>query len=522
MHLEIHADGPPSWRADALVLLVVDKDGRAEAPGIDSGFDWMQTVPCSGDVSGEFLNTTVQYAPPEANIPRIVAVGAGKQAELTLDRMRAAVAAGFRRARDLRCPRIGLLFENLTSLGVDAQAQEPALLVQEAVVSAALSLYRYTRLKTSTDDLPPQSEEIVLLSSVGNAEELSAAGLMAMAEAEGVSLARDLVNGPGNVITPSALAHTARELGMEHHFSVTVYDEEQAEQLGMGAFAAVFQGSSEPARFIVLDWSLEGREEDPPLVLAGKGVTFDTGGVSIKPSANMEKMKGDMAGAAAVLGVFAALGRMRREGDLFAECLRSIGRVVGLLPCTDNMCDGMSVRPGDVVTSHAGKTVEVVNTDAEGRLLLCDALSFAGDYEPEMVVDIATLTGACVVALGRRAGAVFSNSGTLTEELQSLSAAKGEPLWPMPLFPFYKEDLRSHCADLRNTPASREGGSIHAALFLQEFAPEHTAWAHLDIAGPGWSDKAMPGLLTSDVEGGTGFGVRTLLALACRRRHIMV
>jgi leucyl aminopeptidase len=312
-----------------------------------------------------------------------------------------------------------------------------------------------------------------------------------------VYLARDLVNTPANVATPSFLAETAETLGREHGFKVRVIEADEAEGMGMGCFAAVFQGSPEPAKLIVIDAAPKGAERERPLVFVGKGVTFDTGGISIKPSAKMDEMKGDMAGAAAVLGFFEALGR-----------LGAPRRVVGILPCTENMPGGAATRPGDVVTSYAGKTVEIVNTDAEGRLLLCDALTFAAEFDPLAVVDLATLTGACLVALGTDVAAVFSANDLLAESIAELGARVGDLYWRMPLWDRYFESLKSDVADMKNV-GPREGGAVNAALFLKQFAPASAPWAHLDIAGPAFATTATA--LTA--KGGTGFGVRTLLAL---------
>jgi leucyl aminopeptidase len=287
----------------------------------------------------------------------------------------------------------------------------------------------------------------------------------------------------------------ARDLAAEFGFGVQVFGPEEIIGMGMGSFASVFRGSDTPARFVVLDSNPDGGR---PLVFVGKGVTFDTGGISLKPSAKMHEMKGDMAGAAAILGLFRTLGRAGGGGR----------RVVGLLPCTENVPGSRATKPGDVVTAMNGKTVEILNTDAEGRLILADALAYSARFEPEILVDLATLTGACLVALGTKVAAVFATTAELDQRIREGGSRAGERYWPMPLWAEYGAPLKSDVADLKNI-ATREGGAIYAAMFLKNFVPEGVDWAHLDIAGPAWTDENASVFRP----GGTGFGVRTLWEL---------
>jgi len=266
-----------------------------------------------------------------------------------------------------------------------------------------------------------------------------------------------------------------------------------------GAFTAVAQGSREPAYLIVLEHAPAGHEHEPPIVLVGKGITFDTGGISIKPSQKMEAMKDDMAGAAAVLGAMHIIGRMK-----------TARRVIGLMPCTENMPDGKAYKPGDVITSLSGQTIEVISTDAEGRMVLCDALTYARRYAPQLIVDAATLTGACIIALGDRVAGLMSNHEELTETIRDLGARTGERFWPLPLWDFYFDDIKSDVADFKNV-GDRKAGSIIGGMFLKQFIDDGTPWAHLDIAGPCWSEKD----LTVTPKGATAFGVRTLFELVC-------
>jgi leucyl aminopeptidase len=304
----------------------------------------------------------------------------------------------------------------------------------------------------------------------------------------GQTFARSIQVLPGNVCTPSYLANVARELAQRHGFEITVLDRSAITKEKMGALLSVAQGSAEEPRFIALEYK---GAEGAPVVLVGKGVTFDTGGISIKPAQNMEDMKYDMSGAAAVLGTFEALGRLKPKVH-----------VVGLIPSTENMPSGTAVKPGDVVTSHLGKTIEVINTDAEGRLILCDALSYARRYRPAAVLDIATLTGAIVVALGHTAAGVMGNDDQLVEEVRAAGERAGERVWPLPLWEDYRDLMKSDIADVKNS-GGRPAGSISAGWFLREFV-DGFPWAHLDIAGTAYTDRDEP----TRVKGPTGMGVR--------------
>jgi leucyl aminopeptidase len=313
-----------------------------------------------------------------------------------------------------------------------------------------------------------------------SAVKAAAAGLIrGSAIAAGMTLARECANRPANHCTPSHLASEAKRLAKAHDFKVEVLERKDCEKLGMGSFLCVAQGSYEPLKFIVLRY--EGAAKgSAPVVLVGKGITFDTGGISIKPSAEMDEMKFDMGGAASVLGTFRALGDLKPRLN-----------VVGLIPTCENMPSGRSVKPGDVVTSMSGQTIEVLNTDAEGRLILCDALTYAERFKPSAVIDIATLTGACVIALGHHRSGLFSTDDALAEALLSSATAALDPAWRMPLDDEYGEALKSNFADMGNV-GGRAGGAITAALFLKKFTAKYP-WAHLDIAGTAWRSGAAKG-----------------------------
>jgi leucyl aminopeptidase len=303
-----------------------------------------------------------------------------------------------------------------------------------------------------------------------------------MAMMEGANLTKDLGNLPPNICTPTYLANTASKLGKEYKFKINIFDQKQIEKLKMGSFLAVAKGSREPPRFITIEHN-KGPKNQKPIVLVGKGITFDAGGISIKPSADMDEMKYDMGGAATVMGVMKSVGILNLPLN-----------IIGIIPSCENLPDGLALKPGDIVTSMSGQTIEVLNTDAEGRLILCDALTYAEKYKPDTVIDIATLTGACVVALGHHATALFSNYDPLSTELELAGIKALDKAWKMPLWDEYQPQLNSNFADMANI-GGRAAGSITAACFLSRFTKKYN-WAHMDIAGTAWKsgkDKGSTG-----------------------------
>ena len=349
----------------------------------------------------------------------------------------------------------------------------------EALVGAveeAVYLYRETK---------PSAKPVAKLAAVslvcakGDVAVVAGGLQRGQAIADGTTLARECANRPGNHCTPSFLADQAKKLAKEHGLKVEVLDRKDCEKLGMGSFLAVAQGSDEPLKFIVAHWN-GGGKTDAPVVLVGKGITFDTGGISLKPAAEMDEMKFDMGGAASVLGTLKAVAALKAKVNL-----------IGIIPACENMPSGRAIKPGDVVTSLSGQTIEILNTDAEGRLILCDALTYAERFKPAVVVDIATLTGACVIALGHHRSGLFSADDALATELLAAGEQALDPAWRMPLDEEYDEALKSHFADMGNV-GGRAGGSITAAKFLQRFTAK-LRWAHLDIAGTAWKSGQAKG-----------------------------
>jgi leucyl aminopeptidase len=347
--------------------------------------------------------------------------------------------------------------------------------VRAAVAATAEASYVYVTTKSK-----PEGRELQRVTiAVADAQPRRAGFAAAKAAANGIEFARELGNLPPNVATPTRLGEEAKALAKAHGLQCEVMGPKEIAKLGMGSFLAVAQGSEQPPRFIVLTYQ-GAAAGDAPLVLVGKGITFDSGGISIKPSQDMDEMKFDMGGAASVLGTFRALGELKPALN-----------VIGLIPSCENMPDGRSVKPGDIVTSLSGQTIEVLNTDAEGRLILCDALTYAERFKPRAVIDIATLTGACVVALGAVRSGLFATDDGLAQALLDAGEAALDPCWRMPLDDEYAEGLKSNFADVANV-AGRAGGAVNAAKFLQRFAGKYP-WAHLDIAGTAWKGGAAKG-----------------------------
>jgi leucyl aminopeptidase len=434
----------------------------------------------AGDFTGKKDEVAVLYPPGPAS--RVLMVGLGKPEEVDRSAIRRAAAVAAKRARGLGVPRAAF---HLSPEGRGKiSAAEAGQMIAEGLAQGA---WQYSEMKKPSEERKPPLERVDILAHDGPAE-LIQGHRRGEAIGAGQTFARGLQVLPGNVATPTYIANVARELAQRHGFGVTILDKPAITKEKMGALLCVAQGSAEEPRFIVLQY--KGSDE-PPVVLIGKGVTFDSGGISIKPAQNMEDMKYDMSGAAAVLGTFEMLGRLKPRVH-----------VVGLIPSTENMPSGTAIKPGDVVTSHFGKTIEIINTDAEGRLILVDALSYARRYNPAAVVDIATLTGAIVVALGHTATGLMGSDDDLIEAIRHAGNRADERVWPLPLWDDYRDLMKSDIADLKNS-GGRPAGSISAGWFLREFV-DGFPWAHLDIAGTAYTDRED----ATRVKGPTGVGVR--------------
>jgi leucyl aminopeptidase len=439
-------------------------------------------APGAGDAKAGFQKLTLLR--PE-HPGRVFAVGLGKRDDADAERIRLAAAVAAKEAVKLEATSLAWLLPESDHDEGTAEA---------LVTGTILAGYRFDRyLSRDPDDPPPpQIESLTLLAPEGVAAAAEAGRICAEAQ----NRARDLQSLPSNVATPSFLGRRARQIASHHEgVSAEVLGREEIAAKEMGGLVAVSQGTAEDPKLIVLRYS--GGGSGPTLGLVGKGVTFDTGGISLKPSASMQEMKMDMSGAAAVLEAVGAIAELGLELDLIA-----------IVPSTENMPSGTAIKPGDIITQYNGKTVEVNNTDAEGRLILADALAYAVELGAERIVDLATLTGAVLIALGSTYAAVISNDDDLASEVTKAGEASGELVWRLPLHPEYKELTKGSVADLTNASAKRKAGTIYAGSFLEEFVGE-TPWAHVDIAGTAW-DVGRP-YTGNDA---SGFGVRLLVELA--------
>ncbi|MGI4777307.1 MAG: leucyl aminopeptidase [Janthinobacterium lividum] len=456
-----------SEKTDALIVLVGPETTAAKstttvAASNDALAAFVDKARSAGDLPDKVGRLLSLYRPDGIVAPRVVlvATGDGKPASV-----RTAVVAAVGAVKTCNPKRLTIVFAFAADDGA----------VQAAVHAAADATYVYTTTKPKAD--ARSVRQLVL--GVPEASAVSDAFAQAGATVAGVELAKEWGNRPANHATPTMLADAASELGALPRIKVEVLGPKEVAKLGMGSFAAVAKGSDEPLRFIVLRYQ-GGAKDAAPVVLIGKGITFDTGGVSMKPAADMDEMKYDMCGAASVMGVFRALGEIKPAIN-----------VVGLIPSCENMNDGRAIKPGDVVTSMSGQTIEVLNTDAEGRLILCDALTYAKRFSPVAVIDIATLTGACVVALGGVRTGLFSSDDALAASLYAAGERSQDRCWRMPLDDEYAEGLKSNFADVANI-GGRAGGAITAAKFLQRFVGDFP-WAHLDVAGSAWKSGAAKG-----------------------------
>ena len=471
--------GPPEGKVTPLLAIGVPEGGMLESlVGLDRQTEGSLRRVFSNDFKGQRDETAVIY--PVGPASRILLVGMGKAGSITRAGVRQAAAVAAKTIRNLG------VAEAMFFLAPEAGDVPLPEAVQGVVEGLAAGAWRFTAMQRPPEDPKPELRTVaILVSDPGAAAEAHRVG---SAIAAGHVFARELQVLPGNVCTPAHLATTAQDLAKRYGFGVTVLDAPAIRIEGMGALMAVGQGSANEPRFIVLEYQ---GDTGAPVVLVGKGITFDTGGISIKPADRMEDMKFDMSGAAAVFGTFEMLGRLRPKLN-----------VVGLVPSAENMPSSTAYRPGDVVRSHLGKTIEVINTDAEGRLVLADALSYARRFNPAAVIDAATLTGAVVIALGHTAAAVLGTDDTLVRDILAAGERAGERAWQLPCWDEYRELIKSDIADMKNS-GGRAAGTITAAWFLREFAEDYP-WAHLDIAGTAYAGTELPGM----VKGPTGMGVR--------------
>jgi leucyl aminopeptidase len=482
MQIQLDEKAPESVECDALVV------STFEGKPNDRFKDSLSDVYASGEVTGKMYEMTLVHRPAGFKAKRVLLAGSGPAEKFTAAELRRVSGAALRHLKSKSVVNIAILLD-----GVFSGAEH----VEAAVEGAVLGDYEPDRYKT--DKKGKKAVEHLTVAVAKKSPGLDAAVDRGRAVAEAQNLTRELVNEPANRLTPTSLAEAARQMAVAQGLECEVLDRDRMKQLGMGSLLGVAMGSAEPPALIVLRYkpAKDASNGKAHLGLVGKGVTFDTGGISIKPADGMEKMKYDMAGGAAMIGAMRALAQLKPPIP-----------VTAVIPAVENMPGSRAQRPGDIVTALSGKTIEVINTDAEGRLILADALTYARRLGCTHLVDAATLTGSVVVALGHINVGLFSSDDPLAERVLKASRAAGEKMWRMPLDDDYKEQLKSEFADMANV-GGRPGGSITAALFLREFA-EQTPWVHLDIAGTAWMEETKPYM----AKGPSGVGVRTFVNLA--------
>jgi leucyl aminopeptidase len=437
-----------------------------------------------GDLSGKAGSTLLLRALPGVAAERVLLVGLGERKSFGAARFREAVRAAANALRNLGAKDAALFLVDLKvndpvndRAGESAGARHVSWNLRHAVLALREAFYRFDQLKTQKQPPHPALKQLVL--PISPNAQLQGALREALATADGVDLAKTLGNLPPNICTPAYLAAEAAKLARQYKLGLEVLERRDMEKLGMGALLAVTRASHQPPKMIVLRYSGAAKSKKP-VVLVGKGITFDTGGISLKPAGEMDEMKFDMSGAASVLGAVSALAAMRAPVN-----------VIAVAPTCENMPGGAASRPGDIVTTLSGQTVEILNTDAEGRLILCDALTYAERLGPDVVVDIATLTGACVIALGHVASGLFANDQRLADELRGAADDAWDRVWQMPLWEDYQEQLRSNFADFANI-GGRPAGAVTAASYLARFTRK-MRWAHLDVAGTAWKSGREKG-----------------------------
>jgi leucyl aminopeptidase len=477
MEFSIKSGSPEKQHTGCVVVGV--HEGRklsASAQALDAASDgYLTEILRRGDLEGSLGKTLLLHHVPSVPADRVLLVGLGRERDFHEAAYRTAVAAA---AKALKATGTSDATVCLTDLPV--KRRDTDWKVEHAVLVMNEVAYRFDKLKSKPPEVKRTLKKVTL--HVARRNEIAAgeaAVERGVAISEGVTFARDLGNLPGNHCTPTVLAEQAVDMCKRNGIKCEVLEQKDCEKLGMGAFLAVARGSRQPPKFIVMEYS-GGKRDQAPVVLVGKGLTFDTGGISIKPAAEMDEMKYDMCGGATVIGTMKAVALMRLPLN-----------VVGVVPATENMPGGNAIKPGDVVTTMSGQTVEILNTDAEGRLILCDALTYVERYKPSAVIDIATLTGACVIALGHVVSGLFSNDDAMAREVTAAADAAYDRVWRLPLLDDYQEQLKSNFADFANI-GGRPAGAVTAACFLARFTKRYP-WAHLDIAGTAWKSGREKG-----------------------------
>jgi leucyl aminopeptidase len=491
MQIRVEKGAAEKFPCELLLLFSFEFPEPLEGPIKNVDLEWkgfISSLMNQGDFKGELFERKLLYTQGTLPAKRVLLTGLGKRGEFDLEKWRGASSRAGQYLRDAGVKQFAFAIKKFGRF-----AEEE--LAEAFVAGLLLGVYQYNEFKTLERDKIKEIGEVILLGeTTGEWNSLNRGTETGRIVAKAVCMARDLVNGPSNKITPTLLSEKARQIAKDDGMGIEVLEMGQVEAMGMGAFTAVAKGSLEPAKFIILEQNKNKGFDTVALI--GKGITFDSGGISIKPSEGMERMKDDMSGAAAVLAIMQAASRLRIPLHL-----------VGIIPATENLPSGKAYKPGDVLKTLSGQTVEVISTDAEGRLILSDALSYSLRYQPKAIIDLATLTGACVVALGDYVIGLFGNDASLLKRIEEASEKTGEKAWRLPLWDEYFEYLKSDVADFRNV-GTRAAGAIIGGIFLSKFV-EKIPWVHLDIAGPAFIEKERPYV----PKGGTGVGVRLVVQL---------
>jgi len=493
MEIKVIAGNMANIKASAIIVNFVEGIERLDGDiaTIDKALDGaISQLISQGEIKGKLNEITIIHSLGKLPAARVVVAGLGKQPALSQDKVRGVVAETCRFLRQKGIDSIATVAQGAGIAGISLETA-----VQAVTEGALLGVYSFRRHITKEAEYGEIKELTIVEPDETKLPLLEQACYEGRVLAEATNLARDMVNEPANHMTPSHMAEIAAKLAESYRLELSVLEQEQMQELGMGALLGVSQGSQQPPKLIVLHYK-GGDSTQLDVALAGKGVTFDSGGISIKPSEGMGEMKGDMAGGAAVMAAISAIAQLKPKIN-----------VAAIIPATENLPSGNALKPGDILTAMNGKTIEIISTDAEGRLILADALSYTKKLDAKHMIDVATLTGACRVALGDVCSGAFGNNQELVDKVIAAGAEAGEPIWQMPMYEEYKEQNKSDVADIKNV-GGRYAGAITAAQFLAEFVGD-TPWVHLDIAGTSMSDKERAYL----VKGATGVPVRTLVNL---------
>ena len=493
MEIQVITGDIKNIKSDAAVICQFEDSGELDNDKavLDQALDGViSRLISSGEIKGKYKESTVIYTLGKLDFPKLVILGLGKKAELNCEKVRVSIAEVIRSLRSKNAEVISLEGDGFAAGGIGLES-----IGQAIAEGAVLGSYTFRKHLTREPDHKDIKLVNIIIASKPESEVMERGCRKGIILAEAANLARDMGNEPANVMTPTALAGIAMEIARNNNLKANIIDQDEMKTLGMGGLLGVSQGSAQPPKLIELTY--KGRKSDEiDIALIGKGITFDSGGISIKPSDNMGEMKGDMAGGASVISAMKAIA-----------CLKPEINVTAIVPATENLPSGIAMRPGDIIRIMNGKTVEIISTDAEGRLILADAISYARKMGAKRIVDVATLTGACHIALGDYCTGTFGNNQDLINQVIAAGAEAGECMWQLPMNEEYREQNKSDVADIKNT-GGRYGGAITAAWFLREFV-DMVPWVHLDIAGTSTTDRDRGYL----VKGNTGIPVRTLVNL---------